>query len=71
MTPLAPPGMPSWSGWNWYVRDGGGYRPTISVIDRPAESYDAYHERRKREEGARRVPFGFARALLEEGDKAA
>lgn len=32
---------------------------TISVIDSPKESYDEYHERIKREEGRRKVPFGF------------
>jgi hypothetical protein len=40
--------------------------PTIQVIERPAESYDAYHERKKREERdgePRKVPFGFGRVL--------
>jgi hypothetical protein len=40
--------------------------PTIAVIERPAESYDAYHQRKKREEEhgePRKVAFGFARVL--------
>lgn len=41
-------------------------RATISVIDKPSESYSEYYERKKREEGARRVPFGFSRALIDE-----
>lgn len=32
---------------------------TINVIDMPKESYDEYHERMKKEEGKKRVPFGF------------
>lgn len=58
-------GMVEWSGQNWYWRSGVGH-PTIAVIERPSESYDAHHERKKREEGAPRVPFGFARALPQE-----
>jgi hypothetical protein len=37
--------------------------PTIAVIERPAESYDQHHERKKREEGAPRRSFGFGRVL--------
>jgi hypothetical protein len=43
--------------------------PTINVIERPAESYDAYHERKKKEERdgePKRVPFGFGRVLEED-----
>lgn len=43
--------------------------PTISVIERPSESYDDYHKRKKKEERdgkPKRVPFGFARVLEEE-----
>lgn len=32
---------------------------TIQVIDPPKESYDEYHERMKKEEGRKRMPFGF------------
>ena len=53
------------SGENWYANSGLS-APTISVIDRPEESYDEYHERKVREQGARRVRFGFARVLDEE-----
>jgi hypothetical protein len=43
------------------------YQPTIQVIERADESYDEYHERKKKEEsGARKVPFGFLRALSDE-----
>jgi hypothetical protein len=51
-----------WSGQNWYLRPEG-WAPTISVIEAPQESYDAYHERMKREESGKKVPFGFAREL--------
>lgn len=37
--------------------------PTIAVIELPVESYDAFHERKKREEGAPRRSFGFGRIL--------
>lgn len=46
-------------------------RPTISVIEKPAETYEQYHQRKKREENdgePKKVPFGFARALVE-GDE--
>lgn len=56
--------MIQWSGQNWYERSGM-LAPTIVVIDRKADSYEEYHQRMKREEGAERVPFGFSRALLE------
>jgi hypothetical protein len=39
--------------------------PTISVIEAEKESYSEYHERKKREEGRKRVPFGFGRVLEE------
>lgn len=41
------------------------HQPTIHVIERAEESYNEYHERKKREESKKRVPFGFARALEE------
>jgi hypothetical protein len=68
MTGLAPRNQPGWSGQNWYETAG---RPgaTIYVIERPSESYDAYHERKTREKGRRRVPFGFARALPPENEE--
>jgi hypothetical protein len=62
---LAPPGQIGWSGQNWYERPSG-HTPTIHIIERPSESYDAYHERKKREEDKPRVPFGFARVLVED-----
>jgi hypothetical protein len=54
--------MIHYSGQNFYMRPSG-YAPTISVIEKPTESYAEHHERKSREEGARRVPFGFSRAL--------
>lgn len=54
--------MIEYSGQNWHLRDAG-YRPTISVIEPPAESYDEYAERKLRERNAVRVPFGFSRVL--------
>lgn len=60
--------MIRWSGQNWFQRSNG-YQPTISVIESKAESYDEHHERRKREEGAEKVPFGFSRALPTTEDK--
>jgi hypothetical protein len=53
------------SGDNWWLTSGL-LAPTITVIEQPVESYDSYHERKKREESGRRVPFGFARALHDE-----
>jgi general stress protein 26 len=53
------------SGDNWWFRSGQT-APTISVIEKPSESYDAYHERKKREENRRRVSFGFSRVLDEQ-----
>lgn len=59
--------MIQWSGQNWYQR-ANGYTQSINVIEKPSESYDAYHERKKRTENARTVPFGFARALKDEDE---
>lgn len=56
--------MIQWSGQNWY-QHSGQLAPTIVVIDATKESYDQYHERMMREEGAEHVPFGFSRALLQ------
>lgn len=53
------------SGENWYLRPTGHW-PTISVIERGQESYDEYADRRERERTARRVPFGFGRALADD-----
>ena len=64
---LAPPGQIGWSGQNWYETPSV-YVRTMSIIEAPADSYDAYHERKKREEGRKRVPFGFARALEDDAD---
>ncbi len=57
--------MITWSGQNWWERPAY-HRPTIAVIEPPSESYDAYADRREREKGARRVPFGFSRALVDD-----
>lgn len=54
--------MIQWSGQNWY-RKSGQNAASIYVIEKPAETYDQYHERKKREEEQekpRRVPFGFS-----------
>lgn len=64
---LAPPGQPGWSGQNWYETSGRAHA-TIAVIERPAPSYDQYAERKAREAKAKRVPFGFARALEAESE---
>jgi hypothetical protein len=54
-----------WSGdeWRWRLTSGGLPHHTISVIEKPSESYEGYHQRKVKEEGAEREPFGFARAL--------
>lgn len=57
--------MIRWSGQPWHLKSGL-VAPTIAVIERNAESYAEYHERRKAEESKRSVPFGFARALIDE-----
>lgn len=57
--------MITWSGQNWYCRPSGA-PTTIAVIDREKESYEEYHQRKKREEAGRVVPFGFARELEED-----
>jgi hypothetical protein len=59
-----------WSGQNWYERSGL-LAPTVAVIERPAESYDEYAERKEREKKARRVPFGFAGGVEAEAPAAA
>lgn len=54
------------SGENWELWWSGRVAPTIYVIEPVNQSYDDYHERKKKEEaGARKVPFGFSRALDE------
>lgn len=62
MSNLAPRNQPGWSGQNWYETSGLKV-PTIAVIEPASESYDDYHERKKREQDAERLPFGFSRAL--------
>lgn len=54
------------SGENWYQDAAYTHHRTIDVIERPEEGYEEYADRREREKGARRVPFGFARALVDE-----
>lgn len=62
--------MITWQGQNWFMESGGWSPPSIHVIERPAESYDAYHDRKKAEDdGARKVRVGFARVLDEDPPK--
>lgn len=50
-----------WSGENWYKRSDG-YVQTVDVIERP-DGRKLSKKQRKRQKKAKRVPFGFARAL--------
>jgi hypothetical protein len=55
--------MIEWSGENWCERSDG-YVQTVDVIERPdGESRKLSKKQRKRQKKAKRVPFGFARAL--------
>lgn len=59
---VAPDGQISWSGQNWY-RTSGMMQPSMMVIEKRSPSYDEYADKKAREKAARKVPFGFARAL--------
>lgn len=61
--------MIQWSGQNWYEWSGLT-APTIAIIEPSRESYDEYYERRKREEDVPKVPFGFARAAVDDEPEA-
>lgn len=52
------------SGESWYLRSDGA-RASIEVIEAHPKTVEKRRkkERKKREKGARKVPFGFARAL--------
>lgn len=55
--------MIEWSGENWYERSDG-YSVSVDVIERPdGKAPKLSKKQRKRLKKAKRVPFGFARAL--------
>lgn len=63
-----------WNGdsWRWHVEyHPPPLRTTIAVIEPPSPSYDEYAERKARQKDAKRVPWGFARALLDDEETAA
>jgi hypothetical protein len=59
--------MIEWSGETWYERSDG-YAMSVDVIEHP-ERRKPSKRQRKRQKKAKRMPFGFARALPKQKHK--